>query len=139
MSQTIERQQGAVRFTKPKPQPSMSSEAVLFTKPDFNCFDDAWEMIIETALSYTYLDDDWDGNHSVAPDPELIDMAVRLAHHLKESSNPAPARVVAGVNGTISFEFGDEPFLEIEVVSPSEAEVYESGKLVQIVTADEEL
>ena len=139
MSQTIERQQGAVRFTKPKRQRTLPSGAVLFTKPDLDGFDDAWEMIIQTAMSYKSLDDDWDGNHSIAPDPELVDMAVILARHLKGSANPAPARVVAGVNGTISFEFGDEPFLEIEVVSPSEAEVYESGKLVQILTADEEL
>lgn len=138
MSQTIERQQGAVRFTKPKPRPS-SSDAVVFTKPAVDCFDDDWDAIIKFVHSCFQLEDDWDGEHSVAPEADLILMAVRLAYQLKESSNPAPARVVPGPNGTISFEFGDDPFMEIEVVSPSEAEVYENGKLVQIVIADEDV
>lgn len=139
MSKTIERHQGAVRFTKPKPQPPSSSDAVIFTKPGLDCVDDDWDAIIETVCSFSQLQDDWDGGHAVAPEAELIFMAVRLAGQLKKSSNPAPGRVVAGVNGTISFEFGDDPFMEIEVTSPAEAEVYENGKLVQIVAADEDI
>lgn len=137
MNQTIERQQGAVKFTKPKPSTSSASDTTFFSSPDSDCIDGDWNPIIETVCSFVELGDDWDGAHSVAPSHELISMAVELARQLKASLNPAPLRVVAGVNGTISFEFGGEPAMEIEVVSSSEAEVYEAGKLVRILRTDE--
>jgi len=137
MSQAIERHQGAVRFTRPKPNQSTPSGAVIFTKSDLDCVDEDWDTIIIAVREFAELKEDWDGNHSVPPDADLIFMAVKLACQLKEFSNPAPSRVIAGVNGSISFEFGGDIFTEIEVVTPFEAAVYEDGKLVQRLLADE--
>jgi hypothetical protein len=135
MSKTIERSYGAAKFYKPERQPTLTPVTAF---PDSSSTDNvdsawAWDTIIETVEGYHRLDNDWDGDQAVAPEPRLIGMAAELARQLKAVSNPAPCRVVAGVNGTICFEFSDDPFTMIEVVSPSKAEVYESGRLIKVI------
>ncbi len=95
-----------------------------------------WGEIIETVKSFASLDDDWDAGGSVAPEPSLAHMSIELARQLEAAAYPAPSRVIAGVNGTVSFEFAGEPFTEIEVVSPYAAEIFENGKLVNTLHAD---
>lgn len=135
MSRAIERF-GAVNFSKPRLAAARRSDTPVFAKFELDCVDPLWDAIIETVSSFIRLDDDWDGGGAVAPETALVHMAVELARQLRECSSPAPLRAVAGVNGTVSFEFPGEPFIEIEVVSPYKAEVFEAGKLVSILHAD---
>lgn len=137
MSLTIE-SQGAVKFYKPRIQLGRSSITPCFDEPesDVESGDPKWEAVIETVSSFASLDDDWDGSGAVAPQPALVHMAVELARHLKVCDYPAPSRAIAGVNGTISFEYTLEPFTEIEIVSPDKAEVFEKGRLKSTLHAD---
>ncbi|MBX3419385.1 MAG: hypothetical protein KF851_17405 [Pirellulaceae bacterium] len=137
MSLIIERH-GAVKFYKPRPQAARPSDTPVFAKSDSDadCVDAEWDTIIDIVNSFASLDDDWDGGGAAAPERGLVLMAVELARQLKNAAYPAPSRAIAGVNGTISFEFADEPFTEIEVVSPDKAEVYETGRLVGTLHAD---
>lgn len=135
MSQTIKRL-GAVRFSQPTTLAARRSETPVFAKQEVDFVDPEWGDIIETVKSFASLDDDWDAGGSVAPEPSLVYMSIELARQLEAAAYPAPSRVIAGVNGTVSFEFAGEPFTEIEVVSPYAAEIFENGKLVNTLHAD---
>jgi hypothetical protein len=114
--------------------------ASAFTQTDRSCFslageagpvfsraDDApahtWAKLIDELLRIRNLEDDWDGEGTEAPHPALVDGAITLAQDL-EASGAAPAdRVIAGVNGTIYFEWHTPlGYQEIEVTSPLDAE-----------------
>lgn len=135
MIQTI-KHLGAVRFSRPKTHAPRQSGTPAFANLEVELLDPGWGEIIKTVMSFVSLNDDWDGGGAVAPEPLLVHMSAELARQLAAAAYPAPSRVIAGVNGTISFEFAGEPFTEIEVVSPFEAEVFENGKLVNTLHAD---
>lgn len=68
---------------------------------------DALESKIE---SFRKLEDDWDGNGSVAPSNETID---RSLVYIKKI-NKYPSRIICSVNGTIILEFDINEIVEIE-------------------------
>ena len=120
---------GATKFTSWSPSGAEPRGATVFTESQWDDnIDCNWDGILDQIQSFYSLVDDWDGNDSAAPSREFIGSAMRLAYSLKHCSHPAPDRVVAGVNGTVSFEYAGSPWLEIEVSSDDEARVYEHGR-----------
>lgn len=83
-----------------------------------------WDAVIQTLKSFRSLEDDWDGDGSLAPGPELVDGAIAFAQSVQLDGMDPPDRVVVSVNGTIYFEWHrPEEYHELEVLSPIEAEV----------------
>ena len=78
-----------------------------------------WRRLADELLKIRGLGEDWDGQGAEAPSPALVDWATSLAQ-----SFPVPAdRVVAGVDGTVLFEwYLPTGYLEVEVTAPTEAE-----------------
>lgn len=80
-----------------------------------------WRNVFAKLEEFRKLEDDWDGDGSLAPPPEIIEASIRLAKRLK--STEPPPHVCPSVNGTMSFEWGTaERFRDIEVVSPTMVE-----------------
>lgn len=87
-------------------------------------YTEEWNHIIECVLTIRGFKDDWDGEGSEAPRVELVDYAISLAQDFRRERVPAPDRVVASVNATVSFEWYDgSQFKQLEVVSPHRAEL----------------
>lgn len=85
--------------------------------------DKAWAAVIDELLRIRTLEDDWDGDGTVAPDPALVDRAITLARSFQAKGDAPPDRVHASVNATVYFEWHTPlGYTEIEVVSPVEAE-----------------
>ena len=83
----------------------------------------SWQSAIDELLRIRNLEDDWDGEGTEAPPPAVVDGAITLAQHLQAKGIPAAERVLAGVNGTIYFEWHSPlGYQEIEVTSPLDAE-----------------
>lgn len=83
----------------------------------------SWDRVIDDLLSLRQLQDDWDGQGAEAPDPAVVDSALKLALNFRASAMHPADRVVAGVNGTVFFEwFAPTQYLEIEVLAPGAAE-----------------
>jgi len=81
----------------------------------------AWKRWIDELLRMRLLQEDWDGEGSIAPHPSLVDRAIRLARNLHALDVPPPDRIVPGPNGTIYFEwFTPQGYWEIEVLSPND-------------------
>jgi hypothetical protein len=86
-----------------------------------------WSDVIDELLALRGLEDDWDGQGAVAPDAALVDTALAVALDFRATTLPPADRAVAGVNGTVFFEwFSTTKYLEIEVTAPGQAE----GRLV---------
>ena len=86
-------------------------------------FDEDWAEVINQLIDIGCLQDDWDGEGSVAPDRGVAAGATKLAFALRAKKMPAADRVTAGVNGTVCFEWHNaEGYQEIEVTSPVDAE-----------------
>lgn len=82
-----------------------------------------WAGLIDELLRILQLEDNWDGEGAVAPSPAVVESAVRLAKTLQAKEYPPAGRVIATVNGTISFEWLTPlGYCDIEVMSPNEAE-----------------
>jgi hypothetical protein len=82
-----------------------------------------WVARIEELRAFQSLEDNWDGDGSMAPGYELVDGAVALAQSLRMRNMEAPDRVIVGVNGTIFFEWHTPlGYYEIEVDSTLDAE-----------------
>lgn len=88
-----------------------------------------WDREFDNLLRIRQLPDDWDGQGAPAPSTELVDSALVLALHLRQSSLPAPDRIVPGVAGTIVMEWQTKRgrCLELEVVEPYLAEWFDNG------------
>lgn len=85
---------------------------------------EAWGQLIDKLISIRFLTEDWDGEGSVAPDPEAVVGATKLARNLKDQEYVPADRVTASVNGTVVFEWHTaEGYQEIEVTSPVDAEL----------------
>jgi hypothetical protein len=86
-----------------------------------------WGDVIDELLALRGLEDDWDGQGAMSPDAAIVDTALAVALDFRSTIVPPAARVVAGVNGTVFFEwFSPTKYLEIEVTTPGQAE----GRLV---------
>ena len=82
-----------------------------------------WEQRIDELLALRTLEDDWDGQGAEAPDPALVDGAIKLAVFLRQKNVPPALRALAGLAGTVSLEWqSGRGYAELEVLSPSEAE-----------------
>jgi hypothetical protein len=88
-----------------------------------------WESAIDQLLAMRGWEDDWDGQGATAPIPGAVDTALKIAIYLRSNAVLEPDRVVAGVNGTVFFEwFGkalfnlQSDYTEIEVTAPGQAE-----------------
>ena len=82
-----------------------------------------WQLLLDELLRIRNLKDDWDGEGTEAPHPALVDGAITLAQYLQANGGPPADRVIAGVNGTIFFEWHTPlGYQEIEVTSPMDAE-----------------
>lgn len=78
---------------------------------------------LEELQAIQTLEDDWDGEGSAAPDAALTNGAISLLRSLQDRGEQPPDRIVAGVNGTIYFEWRTPSgYREIEVESPTSAE-----------------
>jgi len=66
-----------------------------------------WDKIIDDVLAISEYKDDWDGEGSLAPDPQVVVAAIKFAISSKNEKSPSPDRVIAGVNQSISFEWFD--------------------------------
>lgn len=102
------------------PTSPLPADALLVNRP---AVVDAWVERIDDLLRMYRMEHDWDGDGALAPRVELIDSALRLSQQLRRQGYDVPSRVVAGVNGTILFEWqcGDV-YEEIEVTEPFKAE-----------------
>jgi hypothetical protein len=127
MSTVLEKARGAAAFSRQEvdlPDFSENSAARFVRRPSSR----EWDERLAQLKAFRSLDDDWDGDGSPAPGPDMADGAIFLANSLQRQGKEAPDRVVVGVNGTIYFEWhGPEGYYEIEVYSPNEAE----GRWVQ--------
>jgi hypothetical protein len=82
-----------------------------------------WAELIDELRALRHLEDDWDGQGAKAPPPDLVDGAIALALHFQANAMRAADYAVAGVNGTVIFEWHDAThYLEIEVTAPDRAE-----------------
>jgi hypothetical protein len=82
-----------------------------------------WSDVIDELLAIRKLEDDWDGQGAEAPNPAVVHTALNVALGLRATDMPPAARVIAGVNGTVFFEwFHPTTYLEIEVTAPGQAE-----------------
>ncbi len=83
----------------------------------------SWSLLLDELFRIRNLKDDWDGEGTEALHPALVDGAITLAQHLQAKGVPPADRVLAGVNGTIYFEWHMAlGYQEIEVTSPMDAE-----------------
>lgn len=84
----------------------------------------SWDELADDLLRLRSLGNDWDGQGAAAPHLSLVVAALRLLLSLRARPDMAvPDRVLAGVDGTIVFEW-HTPLTheEIEVVAPTIAE-----------------
>lgn len=85
-----------------------------------------WSSAEERLLSLRRLGDNWDGMDASAPEPEVVDVALRFLKHQRERGADAPSRVSAGPNGEIAFEWQFEGIV-------LHAEIDEPGKILWIL------
>jgi hypothetical protein len=81
-----------------------------------------WQAAVDDLLRARALEDDYDGQGSAAPGPATVDGAIALARILCGRRWPPPDRTLAGVNGTVFFEWFDPSgFTSVEVTGPRAA------------------
>ncbi|MBI3821688.1 MAG: hypothetical protein HY289_03300 [Planctomycetes bacterium] len=94
-----------------------------------------WPQLTEDLRALNQLGDDWDGQAAKAPDPNLIRAAQSLVEYFNANNWSCADRVIAGVNGTIFFEWHvADGYIEIEVIEPNRAE----GRSVKTGSQDAE-
>jgi hypothetical protein len=83
----------------------------------------AWNGVREAIRKLRTLPDDWDGEGSDAPLPELVDLAVNLVDAFERAGLSLPTSGVATRAGTILFGWRDSSgYQEVEVVAPNRIE-----------------
>ena len=87
---------------------------------------DGWKRCIDALLEIRLLEDDWDGQGSPAPVPEVVDSALILAVLLRHKHVKPPGRTVQTVQGTVLFhwQWPDATMFEIDVTEPDVADVF---------------
>jgi hypothetical protein len=84
---------------------------------------DDWEFVLNELARLRTLPNDWDGEGSPAPLPELVSAAARLARDMQARRHTPPGRVFASQDGTVYFEwYTPLGYQEVEIRSPSIAE-----------------
>jgi hypothetical protein len=85
----------------------------------------AWEAAVQKIVSFQHLGDNWDGYGAKAPSRELLESAIGLAYTLYQKGVQPPQCVVAGLDGSVSFEWqdADGTIAEVEIDRPFHAEV----------------
>lgn len=121
-------------FSSPEEIKSNVKPALAFE--DHALVDPRWDLILRKLVSYFDYEDDWDGMDAVAADPDVINAAIHIALTLRNALHPAPDAVDMSCNGTITFETADSesnpfPVTTLEVLSPTEAELYIGGRIIQ--------
>ena len=107
-------------FTNP---PVVETVLGLLTAGSEEATANTWPQLIDELLRILTLKDDWDGEGTDAPAQALVGGALTLAQSLQEDGVSPADRVIAGVNGTIYFEWHTSlGYQEIEVTSPVDAE-----------------
>lgn len=122
MATMVENARGAANFTVEdrKVQQFVDSGAAVYTH---QTLDPEWDACIAQIKQFRSYEEDWDGEGSLPPGPELVDAAISHAQWLQCNNEIAPDRVVVSVNGTIFFEWYElDGYYEHELVSPSEFE-----------------
>lgn len=138
MSSAMQSARGASAFTSSGPCWSSSGigDAQVFSKSNGDAAS-LWTQLIDELLCIRQLEDDWDGEGTKAPPPSLVDGAILLAQDLEAQGHPPADRVIATVNGTVSFEWLTPlGYCDIEVISPNEAEyswVPKGSRVAQIL------
>ncbi len=125
MSPVLEKARGATAFSRDDwyPNQEVHINGVYFVNQSSSSDEAVWSERIADLLTIQALNDDWDGDGSVAPEKAVVDGAIRLAEILQRQTEEPPDRIVAGVNGTIFFEWHISiGYREIEVLSPTTAE-----------------
>jgi hypothetical protein len=111
-----------LRLEQEKPNPSAENEK-------------AWKAVFAKIEEFRKLEDDWDGEGSLAPSSEIINASIKLAERLRQTETPP--HVEPSVNGTMHFEWGTREFShDIEVVSPTlvvETHLKKGERLAKIV------
>ena len=123
MATTLDRRNTATAFTTtsaPTTRAALPSELAFCGDGPRN----DWDSIIDELLRMRELQDDWDGEGSVAPEKALVDDVTSYTYWRKKENELAPARVIATVNGTICLEWTiNGLFIEYEFVEPDRVEV----------------
>jgi hypothetical protein len=82
-----------------------------------------WSQLIDDLLTLRDLEEDWDCQGAAAPHPAVVDGSITLAQHFQAKKIVPADRVIAGVSGTVFFEWHSSGgYLEIEVTTPDQAE-----------------
>jgi len=82
-----------------------------------------WKTIIKELKQMYQLHDNWDGENTPAPKPNLIQAAISLAQSLQKQQKPPPHRTIVSTNGTIYLEWClPNQYQEIEITSPNTAQ-----------------
>jgi hypothetical protein len=105
----------------PSPTSGLEDDALLIKRPPQS---DEWGQRIDELLDIRRMEDDWDGLGAPAPSTALVDSALSLAQILRQDRDPPPCRIVAGLTGTVLFEWQDADgrYSELEVTAPHLAE-----------------
>lgn len=108
------------RFVRP-PTSGLESDALLTRRPRQP---DDWHQRIDDLLDIRRMENDWDGLGAPAPAPTLVDSALLLAQILHQEGVAPPCRIVAGLTGTVLFEwqYANGSYFELEVIRPQYAE-----------------
>lgn len=87
---------------------------------------EAWKECFDALLATRMLEDDWDGQGSPAPAPELVDSAIILAVLLRQKNVKPPCHTVQCVQGGVNFhwQWPDNVTFEIDVMEPYMADVF---------------
>jgi hypothetical protein len=82
-----------------------------------------WRKTIGQLHAMLTLTDDWDGDDSPAPAPEIVRSAIDFAQMLRDEDYPPPTRVIATPSGTVGFEWQQPSvYTEAEMVTPYRSE-----------------
>ncbi len=100
------------------------TSSLLASPPHESVADLGWIRSLDALHRIRTLDDDWDGEGSVAPGAALVDGAIRLAIELRDRGMIPPDFVLTTDEGTVHFEWrGPHEYREIEVLSPVAGEL----------------
>ena len=102
--------------------------------PDLMSSRDGWAAVARTIRAFLSLDEDWDGQGSLAPSYELLTKVLpEVLKELKSKQWPAPDCAVVAPDGSVELEWSDGSMLkQIHVASKREVILREiqGGKLV---------
>lgn len=82
-----------------------------------------WEEILTKVRGFRDLEDDWDGLGAKAPDPALVESAIRFAGLGQQGGMATPAVVVPGLDGSVIFDWQTaDVYMEVEICKPGYGE-----------------